>query len=1118
MSGNHLSKEFFELIKNIGESKSKQEEDRIMRQEVQTLKGKLDSARTGGKPQTTSKKKQKEFLVRLLYVEMLGHNGSFGYIKAVELAASSSISHKKLGYLVCSACLSPENEFRFMLINQLQRDLSSSHVLETACSLIALCNLATLDMIPAVSNAVIQALDHGSDMIRKKAIHALYKCYQMDPSIVSKDDLIAKLRKILCDRDPGVMGASLGIMEALAKVNPTPFKDLVPSLVSILKQIIEHRLPREYDYHRMPAPWMQMSILRILRVIGKGDMQASQGMYEMLGDCMKRADIGINVGYAVVYECIRTVTTIYPNVVLLDAAADAISRFISSRNHNLKYLGVTGLAAIVESHPKYATAHQLAVMDCLESPDITLAHRTLELLYRMTNPHNVEFIIEKLLDFLRGGKQFHSDDHLQRTLTFKIANLAERFAPSNEWYVETITQLLEISGNVPLCKKGLNKVGNQLMQLIAEGEGGGEEDDDVIDDTANISLRRSTVNTYINILLSPANKSKSILQYPDVFIQIMSWILGEYGYLADQMSVEGILERICQLISKKHSSAIGGQVDLSQSSKITTRYLFNAIFKLVAQAGTCPPAAAQLIAEYTASHDVELQQRCNEFHAIITGGNAQILGEVLPIDASCEDLMEEDGGELSFLDGFVQEKLNTGYVAYSPPENYDEDDDYDTPASSSRGTAFNMTPYAKPPTQGQAGAAASRVYNPNSGSVSSSTAAPSSGMYPSSNNSGGATQLDANGQPVLNLRNAANVWGKQAQAQTQAPSSSANNASNNSIGGVGSSVPTNPYAPSSSHNPYGQPQPPPTAGVGIPISEPSASRELSEREKMASALFGGVGGVAPSTSAAASRRARRTNEAATVASASSNVNPVAQISPTASPAIAPVPAPAAVAEEPMVDLLDMGAFGDALPPSNDAPPVASVVNDDSLDVLTSMPIPAAPVPVTAPAPVAVEESSSSIPEPAAPAPVLDPFADMAGVEDKPLPAFGAPSLATQSAGFQHNGEAMKPLTMTTPEFGGTWGGCPFTNTASVASCKASNLTQFMKLASDAGLHPVEAIGATNEGICAGKVGSITLLVHGKLTPSTAGAMMNSKVDLTIKATNIDIGSAFGVFLSNFLAS
>jgi len=38
MSGSHLSKDFFNLVKQIGEAKSKQEEDRIVLTELQTLK------------------------------------------------------------------------------------------------------------------------------------------------------------------------------------------------------------------------------------------------------------------------------------------------------------------------------------------------------------------------------------------------------------------------------------------------------------------------------------------------------------------------------------------------------------------------------------------------------------------------------------------------------------------------------------------------------------------------------------------------------------------------------------------------------------------------------------------------------------------------------------------------------------------------------------------------------------------------------------------------------------------------------------------------------------------------------------------------------------------------
>lgn len=66
---------------------------------------------------------------------------------------------------------------------------------------------------------------------------------------------------------------------------------------------------------------------------------------------------------------------------------------------------------------------QLAVIECLEDPDETLKHKTLDLLFRMTNPQNVEFIVEKLLHFLGTA----TDDFFRSDLVSRITQCAERY-------------------------------------------------------------------------------------------------------------------------------------------------------------------------------------------------------------------------------------------------------------------------------------------------------------------------------------------------------------------------------------------------------------------------------------------------------------------------------------------------------------------------------------------------------------------------------------------------------------------------------------------------------------------------------------------------------------------
>jgi AP-4 complex subunit epsilon-1 len=126
----------------------------------------------------------------------------------------------------------------------------------------------------AVHEAVQKLLTHTHEMIRKKAVMVILKMYKLQPTVIDQMDL--KMKKALCDKDPSVMSATLNYFSEQVKMRGADFKDLVNSFVVILKQVVEHRLPRDYDYHRLPAPWIQMKILEILAYLGADDKVASE--------------------------------------------------------------------------------------------------------------------------------------------------------------------------------------------------------------------------------------------------------------------------------------------------------------------------------------------------------------------------------------------------------------------------------------------------------------------------------------------------------------------------------------------------------------------------------------------------------------------------------------------------------------------------------------------------------------------------------------------------------------------------------------------------------------------------------------------------------------------------
>ncbi|XP_042036181.1 AP-4 complex subunit epsilon-like [Salvia splendens] len=618
------SKEFLDLIKSIGESRSKAEEDRIVLREVETLKVRLNDP-------NTPKYKLKEYIIRLLYVEMLGHDASFGYIHAVKMTHDENLLLKRTGYLAVTLFLNEDHDLIILIVNTIQKDLKSDNFLVVCAALNAVCRLINEETIPAVLPQVVDLLGHQKEAVRKKAVMALHRFSQKAPGSVSH--LVSNFRKKLCDNDPGVMGAALCPLFDLINADVDKYKDLAVSFVNILKQVAERRLPKSYDYHQMPAPFIQIKLLKILSLLGTGDKKASEQMYTIVGDIMRKCDSTSNIGNAILYESICCVSSLHPNPKLLEAAADAIAKFLKSDSHNLKYLGIDALTRLIKINPEIAEQHQLAVIDCLEDPDDTLKRKTFDLLYKMTSSSNVEVIVDRMIEYMISI----NDSHYKTEIASRCVELAEQFAPNNQWFIQTMNKVFEHAADLVNAK-----VAHNLMKLIAEGFG---EDDD----TADSQLRSSAVESYLRIMGEP--------KLPSAFLQVICWVLGEYGIADGKYSASYIIGKLCD-VAEAHPD--DDTVKAYAVTGIMKIYSFE-----IASGNPVDllPECQSLIEEMLASHSTDLQQRAYELQSIFTL-DARAVKKIMPMDSTCDDI--EIDKNLSFLDGYVQQAIENGAQPYIP--------------------------------------------------------------------------------------------------------------------------------------------------------------------------------------------------------------------------------------------------------------------------------------------------------------------------------------------------------------------------------------------------------------------------------------------------------------------
>lgn len=199
--------------------------------------------------------------------------------------------------------------------------------------------------------------------------------------------------------------------------------------------------PPEYIYYRVPIPWLQIKLLRLLQYYPPTDdvavQKTIQAVLQTIMDNSREAPKNVqhnNTQNAILFEAINLAIHIDPESPVVNSAAVLLGRFILSKETNVRYLGLDAMAhlAACSDSLEPIKKHQGTIILSLRDRDISVRRRALDLLYSMCDTSNSKEIVAELLKYLQ-----IADYGLREEMVLKIAILTEKFATEYEWYVDT---------------------------------------------------------------------------------------------------------------------------------------------------------------------------------------------------------------------------------------------------------------------------------------------------------------------------------------------------------------------------------------------------------------------------------------------------------------------------------------------------------------------------------------------------------------------------------------------------------------------------------------------------------------------------------------------------------
>lgn len=398
-------------------------------------------------------------VVKLLYLNVLGYPVQFGQLECLKLIASPRYTDKRIGYLGAMLLLDEKQEVHLLMTNSLKNDLNSPEQFIVGLALCALGAVCSTELARDLAGEVEKLMKSSTPYIKKKAIICASRMIRKAPELL--DQFIPATKNLLNERSHGVLIATIVLMTEMSSNSQEAliyFRKSIPQLVKLLKNLMMSGNSPDHDISCISDPFLQVKILRLLRILGKSNTEGSEQMTDILASVATNTESSKNVGNAILYETVLTMMGIEADSGLRQLAINTLGRFLLNIDKNIRYVALETLLKTAQSDYNYVQRHRVTIVECLKDIDVSIQKKALELSFFLINSSNFKTMTKDLLSFLG-----NTDDELKAICSSNLCICAEKFASSQKAQIDTMIKVLTIAGNFVR-----DDIVGTLCQLVSE--------------------------------------------------------------------------------------------------------------------------------------------------------------------------------------------------------------------------------------------------------------------------------------------------------------------------------------------------------------------------------------------------------------------------------------------------------------------------------------------------------------------------------------------------------------------------------------------------------------------------------------------------------------------------